>query len=338
MPRFISPLALAAALSLPLSAEAAPTYMPQLDALTGTAAETGPVLIKSEGKGKAKGKKKAKQKQKKAKGKSKGKDKGKFKVKIKDDKAKIEIKDGKNKAKVEVKDGTSKIEIDGDADFALQALSRISGLGVPLAVLGTAGLTNIMIDCPPGLAQKDVPCVPPGQAKKDVAAEEWAARSDDDVRLHLIERQREIDVEIEEEYELDVEIDSDAELDPFVNDFALTQDRIVELFALDPAPEDHAYIIIDGQPVLLDRENYRRIRLLRGLQDVRVYEVEELDLMSMAGHDGLVGAYDLPKPDAEHYYSAVDGEVLLLPARAYEMMQLLRIAAIAPSAQVAQNR
>ncbi|MGY3437118.1 MULTISPECIES: hypothetical protein [unclassified Marinovum] len=334
MTRFISPLALAAALSLPLSAEAAPTHMPQFDASLTAQAETGPVLIKSEGKGKAKGKKKAKQKKKK----SKGKDKGKSKVKIKDDKAKIEIKNGKNKAKVEVKDGKSKIEIDGDADFTRQALSRMSALGVPLAVLGTAGLTNILIDCPPGLALEDVPCVPPGQAKKGVTAEEWASRNDDDVRLHLVERQREIDVTIEEEYELDVEIDNDVDLDPFVNDFALTQDRIVDLFALDPAPEDHAYIIIDGQPVLLDMENYRRIRLLRGLQDVRVFEVEDLDLMSMAGHDGLVASYDLPEPDAEHYYSAVDGEVLLLPARAYEMMQLLRIAAIAPSAQVAQTR
>lgn len=315
MTRFISPFALAAALSLPFAAEAAPTQMPRPDVQANAVAGADLLLVKD--KDKKKGKKKAKLKKKKKKDKSKDK--------------------GKVKAKIEVKDGKSKVEIDGDADFARRALSRIAGLGVPLAVLGTSGLSDILIDCPPGLAGKDVPCVPPGQAKKSVTAEDWASRNDEDVHLHLIERQRDIDREIEREYDLDIEVEDGADLDPFVNDFALTQERIVEIFALDPAPEDHAYIIIDGQPVLLDMENYRRIRLLRGLQDVQVFDVEDLDLTSLAGHDRLLATYDLPEPEPDHYYAAVDGEVLLMPLRAYEMIQLLRIAAIAPSSLVAQG-
>ena len=43
-----------------------------------------------------------------------------------------------DKAKIEVKDGKSKVEIDGDADFARRALSRIAGLGVPLGALAAA--------------------------------------------------------------------------------------------------------------------------------------------------------------------------------------------------------
>lgn len=326
MTRFISPLALAAALNLPLAAQSAPVMLPDAKAMNTVEAELH--LAKNDkGKAKAKGKKKAKKKAKAAK----------VKVKRKNGEVKAEIKQGKNTARVDVKDGKRKVEIDGDADFTRQALSRLSALGVPLAVLGTAGLADLLIDCPPGLADRVIPCVPPGQAKKGVTAEDWASRNDDELRTALIERQRDLDIEIEREYEIERDIDvigDDATHDPFVNDFALSQDRIIEIFDLDPAPEDHAYIVIDGRPVLLDSENYRRIRLLRGLDEVEVYEVDDLDITSVIGHDGLAAAYDLPEPPADHYYAAVDGEVLLLPVKAYEMMQLLRIAAIAPTSLI----
>lgn len=328
MTRFISPIALAAALSLPVAAQSAPVMLPDAMAMTTIAGADLHLAKNDKGKGKAKakGKKKAKKKAKAAK----------VKVKRKNGAAKAEIKQGNNKAKVEVKDGKRKIEIDGDADFTRQALTRLSALGVPLAVLGTAGLADVMIDCPPGLADRVIPCVPPGQAKKGVTAEEWAGRNDEELRVALIERQRDLDIEIEREYEIERELDEagNDDHDPFVNDFALSQDRIIEIFDLDPAPEDHAYIVVDGRPVLLDSENYRRIRLLRGLDEVEVYEVDDLDITSVIGHDGLAAAYDLPEPPADHYYAAVDGEVLLLPLKAYEMMQLLRIAAIAPTALV----
>lgn len=334
MTRFISPLALAAALSLPLAAQSAPVMLPDAKAMTTAGADLHLAKNdKGKGKAKAKGKKKAKKKAKAAK----------VKIKRKNGEVKAEIKQGKNKAKVEVKDGKRKVEIDGDADFTRQALTRLSTFGVPLAVLGTAGLADVLIDCPPGLADRVIPCVPPGQAKKGVTAEEWAGRNDEELRVALIERQRDLDIEIEREYELeqDIEIENDAKVigedddrDPFVNDFALSQDRIIEIFDLDPAPEDHAYIVVDGRPVLLDNENYQRIRLLRGLDEVQIFDVEDLDITSVMGHDGLAAAYDLPEPPAEHYYAAVDGEVLLLPLKAYEMMQLLRIAAIAPTTLV----
>jgi len=326
MTRFISPLALAAALSLPLAAQSAPVMLPDAKAMTTAGANLHLAKDdKGKGKAKAKGKKKAKKKAKAAK----------VKIKRKNGEVKAEIKQGKNKAKVEVKDGKRKVEIDGDADFTRQALSRLSALGVPLAVLGTAGLTDVLIDCPPGLADRVIPCVPPGQTKKGVTAEEWAGRNDEELRVALIERQRDLDIEIEREYDFERELDeADDSFDPFVNDFALSQDRIIEIFDLDPAPQDHAYIVVDGRPVLLDNENYQRIRLLRGLEEVQIFDVEDLDITSVMGHDGLAAAYDLPEPPAEHYYAAVDGEVLLLPLKAYEMMQLLRIAAIAPTALV----
>lgn len=326
MTRFISPLALAAALSLPLTAQSAPVMLPDAKAMTTAGADLHLAKDdKGKGKAKAKGKKKAKKKAKAAK----------VKIKRKNGEVKAEIKQGKNKAKVEVKDGKRKVEIDGDADFTRQALTRLSTLGVPLAVLGTAGLADVLIDCPPGLADRVIPCVPPGQAKKGVTAEEWAGRNDEELRVALIERQRDLDIEIEREYDFERELDeADDSFDPFVNDFALSQDRIIEIFDLDPAPQDHAYIVVDGRPVLLDNENYQRIRLLRGLEEVQIFDVEDLDITSVMGHDGLAAAYDLPEPPAEHYYAAVDGEVLLLPLKAYEMMQLLRIAAIAPTALV----
>lgn len=328
MTRFISPLALAAALSLPLAAQSAPVMLPDAKAMTTAGADLHLAKDdKGKGKAKAKGKKKAKKKAKAAK----------VKIKRKNGEVKAEIKQGKNKAKVEVKDGKRKVEIDGDADFTRQALTRLSALGVPLAVLGTAGLADVLIDCPPGLADRVIPCVPPGQAKKGVTAEEWAGRNDDELHVALIERQRDLDIEIEREYEFERELDDagdDDSFDPFVNDFALSQERIIEIFDLDPAPQDHAYIVVDGRPVLLDNENYQRIRLLRGLEEVQIFDVEDLDITSVMGHDGLAAAYDLPAPPAEHYYAAVDGEVLLLPLKAYEMMQLLRIAAIAPTTLV----
>ncbi|WP_417523953.1 hypothetical protein [Marinovum sp.] len=365
MHRTITPLILAAALGLPAAASAAPFQFAPTATLTETAPnallvevkdkkDKGAKKAKKAAKKKAKAHKKARKAVEKA-AKKEAKSEGKAKVKIKSDddksKVKVEVKDGKDKAKIEI-DGTT---------------AALAALAAPLAALGTAGLADILIDCPPGLAKKAVPCVPPGQVDRQATAQEWTSRDEEELRVALTESQRIIDTRYqEEELELvtlpefdpdatteariveetetariieDTDSDSDSDDESrLINEriLGLTQNDIIALFDLDPAPAGAKYVVIDGRPVLLDEENYVRVRSLRHLDDVDLFEVEADDLTAAIGHNELLEIYDLPDPGTERYYSMVDGEVLLLPAEGYELLQLLRVVALAPSLAIAQ--
>lgn len=84
--------------------------------------------------------------------------------------------------------------------------------------------------CPPGLAKKNPPCVPPGQAKKGVTAAEWLGRD------------RVGDV-----------VDQDNLM--FLDDFLR--------YELRPLPYGQRYAVVDDQIVVIDRESYQILQLIR---------------------------------------------------------------------------
>lgn len=84
--------------------------------------------------------------------------------------------------------------------------------------------------CPPGLAKKNPPCVPPGQAKKGVTSGEWLGHStvgDVTNRDDLF----------------------------FLDDFVR--------YDLRPLPYGQRYAVVDGQIVVIDRESYQILQLIR---------------------------------------------------------------------------
>lgn len=102
-----------------------------------------------------------------------------------------------------------------------------------LAVAGMADAPPLFADtrpCPPGLAKKNPPCVPPGQAKKRVTSDEWRDRD----RVGQI-------------------IDRDDLI--YLDDY-----RRYDLRRL---PADQRYAIVDGRIVVIDRDSFRILQLIR---------------------------------------------------------------------------
>ena len=84
--------------------------------------------------------------------------------------------------------------------------------------------------CPPGLAKKFPPCVPPGLAKKAVTTNQWLSR----------DRTGEV-----------VYRDDLIFLDDYVR------------YDLPPLPNGQRYAVIDDRIVVIDRESYQILRLIR---------------------------------------------------------------------------
>ena len=325
-------LAIIAALAAPLPAQAT-TTQPALAAPAASA--EAPVLVKND-KGHKKPKK-AKHKAKKAKSHDKAAKKaakqaekaakkaaGKSAKKSKrdDDRVKVkrEVKIDRRKGKYE-----HKIERKGN-DRKYREHVRIEGNRAASAALLGAGVATLpfiwderrydaLIDCPPGLAKKAVPCVPPGQAKKGVTPREWLAskpewrdrdREDYDEWLH--ERRDVFDGVPEVE-----------------RDWFLEQEYIMRTFDLDPPPEGHYYAVIDGNAVLLDEENYGMLRRVPRLSEVQVPVPDSpIPLDVLMSQDELIDTYNLPPAPEGSYYSVIDGHIVRLPSEEYEMLQMIR--------------
>jgi hypothetical protein len=101
------------------------------------------------------------------------------------------------------------------------------------AVAGIAGAPPLGADtkgCPPGLAKKNPPCVPPGQAKKSATTDEWQRR-----------------------HRIGERVDRD--------DFRYVDD--FRRYELRPLPEGQRYAIVDGRIVVIDRESFRILQIIR---------------------------------------------------------------------------
>lgn len=163
-------------------------------------------------------------------------------------------------------------------------------------------------NCPPGLAKKDPPCVPPGLAKKGVGFDDWASYDPDALRDLLEDRF--VDVP---------QVDTTVPLD-------LTQDRIEDLFGLDPAPEGYRYAIIDGRPVQLNAADYDRLLTLNSLATRPTLAAGTAIIPDDAlTQDQLIARYGLPALADGQNYAVLDNRIIALPDQSYDLLQLIRI-------------
>ena len=163
-------------------------------------------------------------------------------------------------------------------------------------------------NCPPGLAKKDPPCVPPGLAKKGVGFNDWASYDPDALRGLLDDRFADVPT-----------VDTVVPLD-------LTQDRIAEIFDLDPAPDGFNYAIIDGRPVLLNEADYNRLLTLNSLaQRPTLADGVTVVPDALLTQDELVARYGLPALADGQNYAVLDNQIIALPDQSYDLLQLIRI-------------
>ena len=169
-------------------------------------------------------------------------------------------------------------------------------------------------NCPPGLARKDPPCVPPGLAREGVTYEEWASYDGDDHDRIWVERR-------------DEWLRSEAQVDPDPELLLLQSDQIATLFGLDPAPEGHRYALIDGMPVLLDDSDYDALLLVNQMAQVPDLPAGvPIAPTAALTQDELASVYRLPHLEADENYAVVNGQVVRLNDRNYELLQMIRVA------------
>lgn len=169
-------------------------------------------------------------------------------------------------------------------------------------------------NCPPGLAKKDPPCVPPGLAKNGVSYEEWASYDGDDYDRLWVERR-------DEWLRTEADVDPDPEL------LLLQSDQIATLFGLDPAPAGHRYALIDGMPVLLDDSDYDALLLVNQMAQVPDLPAGvPIAPTAALTQDELASVYRLPHLGADENYAVVNGQVVRLNDRNYELLQMIRVA------------
>ena len=194
--------------------------------------------------------------------------------------------------------------------LAITGLALLGGGVVAATLPEDAGLRYL--NCPPGLAKKDPPCVPPGLAKKGVTYEEWAGY--DRARLDTLWLERREDV-------LRDGRTGDARL------LLLTSERIATLYGLAPAPAGQRYALIDGMPVLLDEKDYNSLLLVNELAQV-VGLGDGIDIAPTAAlsQADLMRLYRLPPLDAGQNYAVLNGQIIRLTDSEYETLQLIRIA------------
>ncbi len=191
---------------------------------------------------------------------------------------------------------------------------------LPLALLGSGVLvTDVPADrlltyrnCPPGLAKKDPPCVPPGLAKKGVTYEEWVTYDEDRLdEIYLDQRRGYVD--------RDVLLDND--------DLLLNSNQIASLFGLRAAPAGERYALIDGQPVLLTAEDNTSLLMIRDLARAQALPAGlRIAPTAALTQDELRQTYQLPALEPGYNYAVVNGELVTLQDKAYETLQLVRIA------------
>ncbi|WP_347920197.1 hypothetical protein [Paracoccus marcusii] len=170
------------------------------------------------------------------------------------------------------------------------------------------------LNCPPGLAKKDPPCVPPGLAKNGVTYDEWASYDQDRYDTIWVERR-------------DEWLSSQALVDPDPESMLLQSDQIATLFDLDPAPEGQRYALIDGLPVLLDNEDYRSLLLVNQMAEVPDLTAgTPIAPTAALTQDELISLYRLPRLGNDENYAVVNGQLVRLNDPNYELLQMIRVA------------
>ena len=198
---------------------------------------------------------------------------------------------------------------------------------VPLALLGQ----NLSIDdvqneqlltyrnCPPGLAKQNPPCVPPGLAAKGVTYDEWVSYDDHELQKLYADR-RDDYLQTEDVDVHDIEQVDDTGL-------LLNSDQVAQLYGLSAAPVGQRYALIDGMPVFLENRNYAALARINDMARVPVLgQGIQVAPTAALTQSELMQTYRLPPLDNGYSYTVLNGEVLALEQKAFETLQLIRIA------------
>ncbi|APX90711.1 hypothetical protein BV394_14130 [Brevirhabdus pacifica] len=300
MKRLLMSAAIAAIAAMPMAGVAT-----MVEAKSDKAKEQGKGKIKIKSKSKAHAKAKGKDK-------DKGKDKAKYKLESKSDgierKVKVETKgdDVKYEEKIKIKDAGAAIGAGAGVAAGAAALGASLATGADALPADVAARLN----CPPGLAKRNPPCVPPGQAKKGVTTEEWTGYDRDELRRILRENDdvvAEVEVEVEE-------------------DRYLTEAEIIDIFELEPLQDGYHYAVIDGQIVRMDEEDYLLLQQLRTIAQLPGVDADLVVEPTVSlSQEELISIYKLPEPPADTHYAVVDGTVVTLGTEAYDLLQLIRL-------------
>lgn len=169
-------------------------------------------------------------------------------------------------------------------------------------------------NCPPGLANKNPPCVPPGLAKNGVAYDEWSSYNQERYDTIWIDRR-------------DAWLGSGYEVDPNPDLLLLQSDEIAALFGIDPAPAKQHYGLIDGMPVLLDQDDYTSLLVINQL--ARLEDLADIVAIAPAAaltQDELISLYRLPPLGTDKNYAVLNGQLMQMNNSDYELLQMLRVA------------
>jgi hypothetical protein len=203
----------------------------------------------------------------------------------------------------------------GQADLAQIAagLAAINGViyltpDVDFATISDADLAGFA-NCPPGLAKKNPPCVPPGLAKQGVTYDEWAGYNSDALRGVFNDGWTAFEPD-------------DVERQPT----NLTQAEISEIFGLPAALYGQRYAVIDGRPVLLSADDYDKLITINSLATRPTFDGNvPIATEAVLTQDQLIARYGLPELTAGQNYSVLDNQLIMLPDKSYDLLQLIRI-------------
>ena len=107
----------------------------------------------------------------------------------------------------------------------------------------------------------------------------------------------------------------------------LTSEEIAELYNLRPAPAGRHYALIDGMPVLLDDKDYNSLSSINDLaRAAPLGEGVQVAPTAALTQNELMATYKLSAPEPGYKYSVLNGEVIMVEDRAFETLQLIRIA------------
>ncbi len=178
------------------------------------------------------------------------------------------------------------------------------------------GRGNNPLNCPPGLAKKDPPCVPPGLARQGVTTQEYLNIDDDEWEEITADNP-----------ELADDDDDEADRDDDTPTGPLNDEEVAEVFDLDPPPPGQSYGVIDGKVVLLDPEEALILEQVKIIStpvqpgnDINVVPDVALD------QDQLIAIYDLPPAPPGSSYAVIDGEIYAVPAETFGLLQIIQIA------------
>lgn len=171
------------------------------------------------------------------------------------------------------------------------------------------------LNCPPGLAKKNPPCVPPGLARQGITTQDYLGYDDD---------------EWEEITQENPELAQDAAPDDDDDNHLtgpLTDAEIAEVFDIALPESGKTYGVIDGRVVALSQGDALIFDQVKQLSTpLRPSNGMAIVPDATLNESQLIAIYDLPAPDSGTTYAVIDGVIYAIPDATYGLLQIILVA------------